>query len=89
MAHVTLTANLQKYYPKQTCEIEGSTLLEVLQNMEQVRPHFMSYLIDDRQHIRAHVNVFLDSELLQDKTNLDVQVLKNTKIHFMQALSGG
>ena len=89
MARVTLTANLKKYYPETRFTVAGGTLRAVLDAMEARRPHFMSYVLEDNGHIRKHVNMFIDGQLVRDKTNIDIPVAENADIHIMQALSGG
>lgn len=89
MLKVTLTANLQSYYPTRTSEIDAKTLLEVLKKMDAVRPHFSSYIIEEGPRVRRHVNVFINGELLADKSRLEEPLRDGDQIHFMQALSGG
>lgn len=89
MAKVTLTSNLKKYYPESEFEMEGKTLKEVLKKMDEVRPHFTSYILEDNEHIRQHVNIFIDGQMLQDKTNINISIQSTTQVHIMQALSGG
>jgi len=89
LARVILTSNLQNYYPEREFEMQGETVLEILNKMEKIRPHFLSYILDEHLHIRKHVNIFINSDLLQDKTNLKIKIDDDTEIHLMQALSGG
>ena len=89
MAIVTLTRNLKKYFPETQLEVAGHSLKEILEEMERIRPHFLSYILEDNNRIRRHVNIFIDGELLMDKTHLDVVTGARTRVHIMQALSGG
>lgn len=89
MIRVTLTANLQKYYPERSFSIDAATLRELLQKMDGVRPHFSRYLLEDDGSIRRHVNFFVNGELVRDKKNLDFRLPENADVHLMQALSGG
>jgi molybdopterin synthase sulfur carrier subunit len=52
-------------------------------------PKARSYVLDDQGRLRRHVAVFVDGELLTDKTNLKLAVAAQTEIYVMQALSGG
>ena len=64
MVKVHLTSNLQKYFPKSKLEIDADTILDVLQKMNQIAPRFSSYILEDDNSIRKHVNIFIDGELL-------------------------
>ena len=89
MAKVTLTANLKKYFPHRHLEVDGETVLAVLRKMDEIRPHFSSYILEDDAAIRRHVNIFIDGSMLRDKSHVNVPVGEHTQIHIMQALSGG
>lgn len=71
------------------CHAEGSTVAEVLQDMEQQHPGMIRYVLDDQGALRVHVNIFLGNQLLQDRQKLSDPVSENTEIYLMQALSGG
>lgn len=88
MVKVQLTANLQKYYPQPQFEMESHSLLELLQKMDEVRPHFSSYVLEDNKHVRKHVNIFINGELLP-KNKTDRSLKNGDTVHIMQALSGG
>ena len=89
MAKVTLTANLKKYFPHHDLVIPGDTVFAVLQKMDEIRPHFSSYILEDNGAIRRHVNIFIDGKMLRDKSHVVVPVDHENQIHIMQALSGG
>lgn len=89
MIKVVLTANLKKYYPKSQFEIEARTLRDLLTQMDQVRPHFSDYIVDGGMVIRKHVNVFINGNVLKDKSHIDVKLEPGSQVHIMQALSGG
>ncbi len=89
MAKVTLTANLQKYFPSRELDVPGPSLRAVLDALEAMRPQFLSYILEDNGAIRKHVNIFIDGQLLRDKTNLELALTAASQVHIMQALSGG
>lgn len=88
MAKVTLTANLQKYFPVRELELEASSVIELLRKMDERRPQFSHYILEDDSRVRKHVNIFVDGDLL-DKANLKQRLEKSSHVHIMQALSGG
>lgn len=71
------------------CHAEGSTVAEVLQNMEQQHPGMIRYVLDDQKALRIHVNIFLGNQPLRDRQKLSDPVNEDTEIYIMQALSGG
>ena len=89
MAQVKLTSNLQRYFPKSEVCIDGETVLEVIREMDLMRPGLSHYIVNDRDHLRQHVNIFLDGVVVTDRSNLELSVNKDTEIFIVQALSGG
>jgi molybdopterin synthase sulfur carrier subunit len=85
---VSLTANLQKYFPQRDFEIEAKTVLELLKKMDETRPQFSHYVLEDDSRVRKHVNIFIDGELL-DKHDTKATLKSGCQVHIMQALSGG
>lgn len=86
---VALTANLQTYYPKPRFEMEADTIRQLLQKMDEVRPLFSTYILEDSIRIRRHVNIFINGDLLKDKAAVDTRLQEGAQVHIMQALSGG
>ena len=48
-----------------------------------------SYVLDERGAVRRHVAVFVDSELITDRTTLGDPIGDDADIRVFQALSGG
>lgn len=86
---VRLTANLQRYYPTPVFEIEAASVAEILKKMDEVRPHFSHYILEDNGAIRKHVNIFVDGEVVRDKSTAQIVLQPGSEVHIMQALSGG
>lgn len=88
MVKVQLTANLQKYFPNSQFQATATTVLDLLEKMDAVQPHFSHYIIEENKCVRKHVNIFVDGELLpKSETNRKLQ--SGSTVHIMQALSGG
>ena len=88
---VVLTANLQKYYPQREFTVQpaqAATVRELLAKMDEVRPLFTSYILEDDSTVRRHVNIFLNGKLLP-KNEVKTPVRDGDTVHIMQALSGG
>ena len=88
MIKVVLTANLQKYYPEREFQVEARNVREILARMDQTRPNFSGYVLEDDSTVRKHVNLFLNGQLLP-KNAVGTSVKAGDTVHIMQALSGG
>ena len=71
------------------CAAEGSTVADVLADLERRYPGLSSYVVDERGAMRQHVNIFVGGAMLRDRATLSDVVEDDTMIHVMQALSGG
>lgn len=90
MATVNFTYALKRFFPQiQPQEIEGSTVREILDILEQRFPGMRGYILDDQGRLREHVNIFLNGSLIQDKLTQCDAVGSDDEIFIMQALSGG
>ena len=67
----------------------GSTLKEVLKEIENNYPRIRSYILDEQGSLRRHVNIFIDGVLINDRVSLSDRFTENSEIYIMQALSGG
>lgn len=88
MIKVFLTANLQKYYPVSQFEVDAESVSHLLDLMDQERPRFSTYIVDESGNARKHVNVFVNGKLLP-KTKMARPLNPGSEVHIMQALSGG
>ncbi|MCE9591455.1 MAG: MoaD/ThiS family protein [Planctomycetes bacterium] len=89
MTHVRFTQNIQRHVACPPCDVEGSTVRQVLDAVFATNPRARGYFLDDRGALRKHVNVFLDGLPIRDRTNLSDAVADKSEIDVMQALSGG
>lgn len=86
--HVQLTANLQKYFSKAKFEIQADSILDLLKKMDEERENFSTYILEDDQSVRKHVNIFINGKLIA-KTATHSLLKSGDSVHIMQALSGG
>ena len=90
MAIVKFTSALKRFYPDlKPLSVEGATVAEIVQKIDQQHPGLGNYLLDDQGQLRKHVNIFIGNQLVQDKEKLQDQVEANDEVFIMQALSGG
>lgn len=83
---VTIPSPLLSYTGRREVSAEGSTLAQVLLDLERQFPGIRFRMIDEHDRIRQHMRFFLGSQELRElSTALDgAQTL-----HIVQALSGG
>jgi len=90
MPNVKFTYALRRFFSglKDT-PAEGSTLKEVLKEVDRNYPGIRSYILDEQGNLRRHVNIFIDGTLINDRANLSDRFSENSEIYIIQALSGG
>ena len=66
-------------------EIGGATVRELLQALERDRPPLDGWILDERDRIRRHINVFVNGE----RGNEDTPVADGDRIDVLPAISGG
>ena len=69
--------------------VEASTVAEVVAEIEKLAPGFAFYVCDEHGALRTHVNVFVDSERINDRKRLSDRIEPGQRVYVMQALSGG
>lgn len=75
-------------YTKDVAEVEavGTTLSELLQDLDRRFPGMRFRIVDEQGRIRQHIRFFVDGELARD---LDVPLRSEHRVHILCALSGG
>jgi len=90
MPTVRFTAALQRFFPDlQTAQVEGQTVAELLQKMDEQHPGLAAYIVDEHGALRQHVNIYIGEHLLQDRKELQDEVQSTDEVLIFQALSGG
>lgn len=89
MAEVHFTSWLRELVPDGPLTASGTTVGAVLEEVFAERPQVRGYVLDDRGKLRKHVCVFVDGARLKNDDALGRGIGPNTKLHVMQALSGG
>lgn len=69
-----------------TLDIEGTTLRELLDNMERAHPGIRFRIIDEQDRIRQHVNIFVGKDKVH---TIDVPLAGADAVHVLASLSGG
>lgn len=67
-------------------EAEGSTLRQLLDDLDRRHPGLKFRVVDEQGRLRQHMRVFLNRSVA---TDLDQAVKPDDEVTLMQALSGG
>ncbi|MBX9686081.1 MAG: MoaD/ThiS family protein [Candidatus Obscuribacterales bacterium] len=75
-------------YTGNLCEVEecGSTLAELLDNLDRRFPGIRFRMIDEQDAIRKHIRIYVDKEL---SPSIGLKLAGNERIQIVCALSGG
>jgi sulfur-carrier protein len=65
--------------------IEGTTVIELLRELEREHPATGGWIIDERGQVRRHINVFVNGELRDAET----AVGGDDRVDVLPAISGG
>jgi len=67
-------------------EAEGSTLAELLDDLDRRHPGLRFRVVDEQGRLRQHMRIFVNRSIAD---NLSQPVAPNDEVVLMQALSGG
>jgi molybdopterin converting factor small subunit len=65
--------------------VDGATVAELLRALERAQPAVSGWILDERGHIRRHINVFVNGEYGRE----DTPVGEDDRIDVLPAISGG
>jgi molybdopterin converting factor small subunit len=68
---------------------EGSTLRELIQNVEQRHPGFAGQLLESSGEQRRFVNIYVNDDDVRYLAGLDTQVAEGDVISILPAVAGG
>ena len=90
MPVVKFTKALKRFFPNLAdTPANGTSLAEILTEMDAHYPGLKSYLLDEQSCLRKHVNIFIDGNMITDRKALNDAFNNNSEIFIIQALSGG
>lgn len=86
MAHVRLRGTLkQRASDRADHEVDGATVAEVLRALVREHPDLEGWILDERGHVRRHINVFVGGEQGEEET----PVGPDDRVEVIPAISGG
>jgi molybdopterin synthase sulfur carrier subunit len=65
--------------------IAGATVGELLRELERSQPALAGWVLDERAHVRRHINVFVNGE----RGGVDTAVGDDDRVDVLPAISGG
>ena len=84
---VRVSSHLHSYTDgKSSVEAEGNTLADLLADLDRRFPGIRFRVIDEQDHIRPHINVFVRRALVRD---LACPLSPGDDVFILGALSGG
>jgi sulfur-carrier protein len=86
---VTFAASLQRHIACPPQNIAPASLREVLQAALLAAPDLTHYVFDDQGHIRKHVAIFINRDMLQNRAYLTQTLNAGDQVLVVQALTGG
>ena len=87
---VHFTPALKRFVPNlDSIEVQGSTVADVIRNVETVYPGLTDYIIEENGALRKHVNIFINDSFIHDRKTLSDIVQDTDNVYIIQALSGG
>jgi hypothetical protein len=89
MARIVLTQQLQRFMWVPELQADASTLAEALEASFADNPQLRGYVLDDQGHLRKHIAVFIDGQMVRDRKDLSCPLAPNSEVYILQALSGG
>lgn len=89
MASLSFTPNLYRHVKTPQATVGGATVRQVLDEYFLLHAEVRGYVLDDQGALRKHMAIFLNQELILDRTGLSDPVGENDDIFVVQALSGG
>jgi sulfur carrier protein ThiS len=89
MPRVDFTPQLRRFTETPSVETGAATLREALDDAFTLNPRLRGYVLDDQGHLRANVVVFIDGQRIHDRVHLGEALRADSRIHVLQALSGG
>jgi hypothetical protein len=89
MPRVAFTPQLRRFLAVPDVESSASTLRAALDDAFAANPRLRGYVLDEQGHLRANVVVFVDGRRCRDRVALADPLRPDTRVHVLQALSGG
>jgi molybdopterin synthase sulfur carrier subunit len=89
MPTVEFAPALQRHVACAPQVVEGATLRQALHAAFEAAPALRNYVLDEQGAVRKHVAVFVNAQMIGDRSRLDLPLGPADKVMVIQALTGG
>jgi signal transduction histidine kinase len=89
MARIEFTPQLRRVIDTPEVDSTAHELRAALEEVFVAHPRLRGYVLDDQGHLRANVVVFIDGRRVRDRVRLADALAPDSRVHVLQALSGG
>lgn len=89
MPRIVFTPQLRRFVDAPDMTSDAGSLRAALDDAFAAHPRLRGYVLDDQQHLRANVVVFIDGRRCDDRCALADTLSPDSTVHVLQALSGG
>jgi len=86
---VAFAASLRRHVDCPPQQVAPGPLSAVLEAALVAAPELGHYIFDDQRAIRKHVAVFINQDMLRDRSRLDQMLHPGDQVLVIQALTGG
>ena len=89
VARIVFTQQLRRFTETPELDTPAPTLRAALDAAFAVNPRLRGYVLDDQGHLRGNVVAFIDGRRCVERVRLDDALAADSRVHVLQALSGG
>ena len=89
MARIVFTQQLRRFTDAPEFDTPAATLRGALDAAFALNPRLRGYVLDDQGHLRGNVVAFVDGRRCAERVRLDDALRPDSRVHVIQALSGG
>jgi len=89
VAHIVFTQQLRRFTEAPELDAPATTLRAALDAAFVANPRLRGYVLDEQGHLRGNVVAFIDGRRCTERVKLDDALRPESRVHVMQALSGG
>jgi molybdopterin synthase sulfur carrier subunit len=89
MVTVEFAASLRRHVDCEPQSVAPGTLRDVLEGALHAAPALAHYVFDDQRAVRKHVAVFVNGNMVADRTHLTQWLGAGDRVLVIQALTGG
>lgn len=89
MARIEFTPQLHRFVDTPVVDTPAAALRQGLEAAFAINPRLRGYILDDQGHLRPNVVVFIDGRRARDLRGLTDPLGPESRVHVLQALSGG